>query len=368
MAFSQVVCVTLQIVSMGNVLDSCATIMNFSFLKRFLVSVAMLCIVTPLVVADDADINYKPQIHGTFRGRYESELRDGYGRFQVRNARLSARGMVAASIDYFMQMDLSANGKFYFLDAYARIGLGRGWRIKAGQFRMPFGVDIFRLPGDYIFSNRMFIAKQGFNYRQVGAQFIFDTRLGTLPLTLEGGMFNSASTVDHNVWQNKYNFAGKATLNVANVKLGASYASIVPDRVRINAADLFCGYKMGRWELIAEGLMKHYTHRRHKDSWAYAFSSVYVMPVKWGDFNALSFQGRFDGLTDHSSGAGTDTGALTTNDPGRNRVTLGSTLSCFRGPVHADVRLDFEKYFYRDKALNPAGTDDRLLIELIVKF
>ncbi len=342
--------------------------MDFGFLRRFLAGVAIACFVTPAALAEDAAVDYKPQIHGTFRGRYENELRDGYGRFQVRNARLSAKGMVAASIDYFMQMDLSANGKFYFLDAYARIGLGRGWRIKAGQFRMPFGVDIFRLPGDYIFSNRMFIAKQGFNYRQVGVQFIFDTRLGGLPLTLEGGMFNSASTVDHNVWQNKYNYSGKATLIVDNVKLGASYASIVPDKVRINAADVFCGYKVGRWEFIAEGLLKSYTHDAYKNSWAYSLSSVYVMPVKWGDFNAWSFQGRFDGLTDHSSGAGNDTGALTTNDAGRNRVTLGTTLSCFHGPVHADVRLDFEKYFYRDRTLNPSGTDDRVLIELIVKF
>lgn len=342
--------------------------MNSGFLKRFLAGIAMVCAVAPSVVAEDSVIDYKPQIHGTFRGRYELELRDGYGRFQVRNARMSAKGSVASSIDYFMQVDLSANGKFVFLDAYTRVGLGRGWRIKVGQYRMPFGIGIFRIPGDYIFSNRMFLAKQGFNYRQVGAQFIFDSRLGALPLTLEGGVFNSASTVDHNVWQNKYNFAGKATLKVDDVKLGLSYASIIPGTVRINAADLFCGYKAGRWEFEAEGLLKNYTRDSHKNAWAYAVSSVYVMPVKLGDFNALSFQGRFDGLTDHSSGIGNDQGQLVTNDPARNRVTVGSTISCVHGPVRADVRLDVEKYFYNDRTVTPSGTDDRILLELIVKF
>lgn len=342
--------------------------MDSGFLKGFLVGIAMVCMVAPSVVAEDADVDYKPQIHGTFRGRYENELRDGYGRFQVRNARISAKGMVAPSIDYFMQTDLCANGKFIFLDAYARIGLGRGWRIKVGQYRMPFGVGIFRIPGDYIFSNRMFLAKQGFNYRQVGAQLIFDTKLDELPLTLEGGMFNSASTVNHSVWQNKYNFAGKATLKAGDAKFGVSYASIIPDIVRINAFDLFCGYKAGRWELEAEGLLKNYAHHSYKNSWAYAVSSVYVMPVRCGDFNALSFQGRFDGLTDHSTGTANDLGQLVTNDPARNRVTVGTTLSCVHGPVRADVRLDVEKYFYRDKTLTPSGTDDRIVAELIIKF
>ncbi|MDE6609447.1 MAG: porin, partial [Muribaculaceae bacterium] len=83
--------------------------MDSGFLKGFLVGIAMVCMVAPSVVAEDADVDYKPQIHGTFRGRYENELRDGYGRFQVRNARISAKGMVAPSNDYFMQTDLSAN-------------------------------------------------------------------------------------------------------------------------------------------------------------------------------------------------------------------------------------------------------------------
>ena len=342
--------------------------MATNFFKRLILVAALSGVMPSFFAADDASVNYKPQIHVVFRGRYENELHDGYGRFQVRNARLSASGKVAPTINYFMQVDFSANGKFVFLDAYGRIALGHGWSIKAGQFRMPFGVDIFRLPAEYIFSNRMFIAKQVFNYRQVGAQFIYETHLGALPFTLEGGMFNSASTVDHNVWQKEYNFSGKATLVVNNMKFGVSYASIYPDKVRINAADLFAGYQLGRWEILGEGVMKTYTHHRYKKSWSYAVSGAYVMPVKWGEFNALSFQGRFDGLTDHSSGASNDLGELVTNDPARNRVTLGSTLSCHHGPVHADVRLDFEKYFYRDRTLNPSGTDDRVLIELIVKF
>ena len=330
--------------------------------------VMIVCAIAPSVSAADTETNYKPQIHGSFRGRYEMETRDGYSRFQVRNARMSVQGSVAPTIDYFVQVDFSDAGKFKFLDAYGRIALGRGWKIQAGQFRMPFGVEPFRAPSNYLFSNRSFLGKQGFNYRQVGAKLVFDTNVGALPLTLEGGVFNSASTADHNVWQKMFNFAGKALLKIDHVTIGAGFASIYPDSVRINAADVSLGYKIGRWAFEAEGLLKDYTHNSHKASWAYVATADYTMPVKWGDFNALSFQGRFDGLTDHSSGKRNSEGYLITDDPARNRVTVGSTLSCVRGPLHADVRLNYEKYFYRDKDIIPSGTDDRLLVELIIKF
>lgn len=148
--------------------------------------VMIVCAIAPSVSAADTETNYKPQIHGSFRGRYEMETRDGYSRFQVRNARMSVQGSVAPTIDYFVQVDFSDAGKFKFLDAYGRIALGRGWKIQAGQFRMPFGVEPFRAPSNYLFSNRSFLGKQGFNYRQVGAKLVFDTNVGALPLTLEG--------------------------------------------------------------------------------------------------------------------------------------------------------------------------------------
>lgn len=342
--------------------------MDFGFLRRFLVGVAIACIVTPVAVAGDAGVDYKPQVHGVFRGRYEMELHDGYSRFQVRNARMSMQGFVAPTIDYFVQVDFSNNGKFLFLDAYGRVALGRGWKIQAGQFRMPFGVEPFRGPFNYLFTNRSFLAKRAFNYRAVGAKFIFDTHIDALPLTIEGGVFNSASTVDHTVWQKKYNYSGKALLKVDHVTIGAGFASIIPDSVRINAVDFSLGYKIGRWAFEGEGLFKKYTHDSHQSAWAYVATADYDIPVKWGDFNVLSFQGRFDGMTDHSTGTRNSEGVLVTDDPARNRVTVGSTLSCMRGPVHADVRLNYEKYLYGDNDITPSGTDDRISLELIVRF
>ena len=50
-------------------------------------------------------IDYMPQIHGTFRGKYEMETEDGVSRFQVRNARLSVSGNILPVIDYYIQFD-----------------------------------------------------------------------------------------------------------------------------------------------------------------------------------------------------------------------------------------------------------------------
>ena len=340
--------------------------MRFNITKTFII-VIMAAGAFLTASASDNETDYKPQIHGVFRGRYEMELRDGYARFQVRNARMSAQGSVSHSVNYFVQVDFSDNGKFLFLDAYGNIALGRGWSIQAGQFRMPFGVEPFRGPNNYLFSNRSFLGKVGFNYRQVGAKLVFDTHIGTLPFTIEGGIFNSASTVNHNVWQKKYNFAGKAILKVNNTSIGVGLASKEPDSVRVNAADISIGYKIGRWAFEAEGIVKKYTHDSYKTNWSYVATANYVMPIKLGDFNALSFQGRFDGITDHSSGVRNASGKLITDNPAVNRISAGSTLSCIKGPFHADVRLNFEKYLYRDNSI-PSGTDDRMLLELIIQF
>lgn len=92
------------------------------------------------------------------------------------------------------------------------------------------------------------------------------------------------------------------------------------------------------------------------------------MPIKAGAFNRLSFQGRFDGMTAHSSGKRNSDGVLTTNDPARNRVTVGATISYVKKPVWLDIRADYEKYFYRHGVEPVLGQGDRLVLEMVLRF
>lgn len=49
----------------------------------------------------------------------------------------------------------------------------------------------------------------------------------------------------------------------------------------------------------------------------------------------------------------------------RQRATIGSTLTYTYKAVHADVRLNYEKYFdYKEGAYSP----DRFVAELVVRF
>lgn len=94
----------------------------------------------------------------------------------------------------------------------------------------------------------------------------------------------------------------------------------------------------------------------------------YFMPVKMGVFNQLSFHGRFDGMTDNSSGERNSAGFLEIDDNARNRVTIGATLSYILPNVKTDVRINYENYFYRDGIVAPAGDRDKILVELVVRF
>lgn len=310
-------------------------------------------------------VSYIPKVQGVIRARYEADVQNGYQRFQVRNARMSASGFVAPRIDYFLQVDFCDRGKVKILDAWGRIGLVDNLSLQAGQFRIPFGEDPFKAPATYIFSNRSFLGNQFMNIRAVGAKFIWRP---LSPLSIEAGAFNTTMISEHEVWNRALAYSAKVALKIGNTVVSTSFASLSPDSVRTNSADLAVGWKHGRWRAEAEGAYKHYTRHTHKDAWAYNLYGAYTMPVKAGQFNALSFHGRWDGLTAHSSALRLKDKQIITDSPARNRITAGLTLTAAYLPVYADIRLDYEKYFYHHDFHPLKGMGDRLTVELVVRF
>ena len=90
-------------------------------------------------------------------------------------------------------------------------------------------------------------------------------------------------------------------------------------------------------------------------------------------FKKISFLGRFDYMGDHSDGttygeAGSDReGLLTITDYARKRITGGVTFS-FGKPFQADLRLNYEKYFYDNNSLAKASEQDKIVVEMMVRF
>ena len=333
-------------------------------------AVAMSAAVTFPAQAEEApeaeSFSYVPNIHGAMRARWEDDLDASRSRFQLRNARVSLDGKIHPTIDYFLQVDLCDQGTMKFLDGWARIKVADGLKFQAGQFRMPFGVDPFKAPANYVFSNRSFIGKQVCNVRAVGAKITYD--FPKIPLTLEGGVFNPTSISDHTGWNSSYAYAGRAIYRIGTFKIDAGIQSLRPDEIRINLLDGCLNWTSGRWILEGEYMYKHYTNNAHKAVHAYNFWGDYHMPVKAGVFNRLSFQGRFDGMTAHSSGKRNADGELTTNDPARNRVTVGATISYVKKPVWLDIRANYEKYFYHHGVEPVLGQGDRLVLEMVLRF
>ncbi len=317
--------------------------------------------------ADTVKVNYRPNFHGTVRSRFEYATDGGEYRFQVRNARFSINGNICREISYFVNTDLCDRGKMKILDAWARAEFVPHLSLQAGQFRMPFGVDPFRAPHQYYFANRSFIGKQMCNYRAVGAMLIYD--FAALPLKLEAGAFNPYSIGDHTGWGKKLAGAGKATLGLGEFTLSAGASTIRPSGIRANLAGASLSWSHSRWIVEGEYMHKHYVHGAYKNAHAYSVFTNYYMPVNAGIFNRLSFQGRFDGITDHSNCAPDDEGVLKVTDNARNRITAGATLTCMKMKnMYFDFRVDYEKNFYRHDFKPTPEYGDKIVAEIVLRF
>lgn len=337
-------------------------------LRRFLSTLTFSIACCTATYAEPSDsISYIPHIHGTFRGRFEASTVESAYHFQVRNARVRMNGKIAPIADYFIQVDFRDRGSIKFLDAWARIWASKSIGFQAGQFRMPFGVDPFRAPNNYIFANRSFIGKSVCNFRAVGFKAIWHPE--NIPLNIEAGAFNPATISDHSTWHNKLAYATKLTYRIDNVNLATGFMSTAPDQVRANLIDGAVTWRNDRCLVEGEYMYKHYTHSHHKPCHAYNLFADYRMPIKTGFFNRLSFQARFDGMTAHSSAKRNEDEMIVTDNPASNRITAGSTISYKRSKsMSLDIRANYEIYIHNSNIETTPYNGDKAVIELVLNF
>lgn len=310
---------------------------------------------------------YLPEVHGTIRGKYEFQTTNGMQRFQVRNARIGLNGKILLIIAYKAEIDLSDEGNIKMLDAYASVVPDERWSVTIGQMRVPFTIDAHRSPHQQYFANRSFIAKQVGNVRDVGVTGAFLLKEG-LPLKLEGGLFNGSGLTHQKEWQRTLNYSVKFQLMPwQNYNLTLSTQKICPDHIGIYMYDIGTYYEFGNWHIEAEYLYKTYARNSFADVHAFHAFVNYDWLLKKGAFRKISFLGRYDSMGDHSDGTADKDGKLFITDYSRRRVTGGVTLS-FGKAFRADLRLNYEKYFYDKPALAKESEQDKLVMELMVRF
>lgn len=336
----------------------------------------MLCVPFALQAQEEnAKTDFTPQIHGTIRGKYEYQTEEGEGRFEVRNARISVNGQVARAVEYKAEIDLSDEGKIKMLDAYTRLKPAQGLSFTIGQMRVPFTIDAHRSPHQQYFANRSFIAKQVGNVRDVGATLGYKFNTG-IPVILEAGLFNgSGLTNQKDYWTTTLNYSAKAQVFLPHgFNITLSTQKIKPDAVSVNMYDAGVYWQAHGWHVEAEYLYKHYSKDAFKNVHAVDAFASYDIPLRKCFFSKVSPLVRFDYMSDHSDGmrynADGDedtTGQLIINDYRRSRLTGGVTFSIAK-PFISDIRINYEKYFYRTGAVAKTSEKDKLVIEFMTRF
>lgn len=310
----------------------------------------------------------KLQIHGTIRGKYEYQTELKENRFQVRNARVSFSGKVTPKAAYMAEIDLSEEGQIKMLDAYARIIPTPDFNITIGQMRVPFTIDAHRNPQMQYFPNRSFIAKQVGSVRDVGASVSYKHQ-GSFPFILEGGLFNGSGITNyHDFWRKGINFSTKAQLFFPQgFNLTLSTQKIKPDKVNIMMYDAGTYFEKNGWHIEAEYLFKKYHHKAYDDVHAVNVFGTYAFPLNNSFVTRISPLIRYDFMTDHSNGITDDSGKLFTTDYERSRVTGGVTLGLGL-PFQSDLRINYEKYFYRSGGVAKPSEMDKFVTELMIHF
>lgn len=342
--------------------------------KKLILPLLALCVGLPLHAQEEDKVDLTPKVHGTIRGKYEYQTEEGDGRFQVRNARVSLEGKVAKAVEYKAEIDLSDEGQIKMLDAYTKIKPVRGFDFTIGQMRVPFTIDAHRSPHQQYFANRSFIAKQVGNVRDVGATLGYSFNV-EIPIILQAGMFNgSGLTNQKDFWTNNINFSAKAQIFIPNgFNITLSTQKIRPDHISVMMYDAGAYYHAHGWHIEAEYLFKHYEDNAFKNVHAFDAFVNYDIPLRKCFFTKISPLLRYDYMSDHSDGMryldGEENteGSLMINDYQRSRITGGLTFSIAK-PFISDIRLNYEKYFYRSGAVAKPSERDKIVIEVMTRF
>lgn len=312
-------------------------------------------------------ISYVPKFAGTIRTNYQYLTRQEKGAFKVRNLRLGIEGNVAPIMSYRGEVDFADWGKVILIDAYIKLTPIKKLYFSMGQLRMPFTIAAHRMPHQQYFVNRTFLAKQGGSIRDIGITGGYT--VPKLPLTGQLGFFNCSGTGENKAFfTNTYGFSAKLISQFGGKwYVSGSTARLTRGMARIQMWDIGGYFHTDLWHIEAEYLRKLYVNGGCKPVNAWDIFVYRDFPLKSKTIKGVSGAVRYDYMGDHSSGNIDEKGKLIIDDPSRHRITLGSTLS-FKTKMQAEIRLNYEKYFFEKGVAPSLADDDRLVLELIAHF
>lgn len=336
-------------------------------MKRLLIllAIALSAAVAPVEAAAERSI-YIPTFTGTVRARYEYLTQENKGAFKVRDLRFGVDGYVAPIMNYSAEVNFSDWGKIALVNAFIGVTPLKGLNFKIGQQRIPFTIAAHRLPCEQYFVNRTFLAKHA-GIRDIGLSATY--AVPKIPLTAQASVFNCSGLGEHRIYfTNTYGFSVKlSSAFLPHWFVSASTAHQKRGTVWMQNWDLGGYFDNGLWHVEAEYLRKNYRHHSFDAVDACDFFVYRNFPIEKHNIAGVSGAVRYDFMTDHSSGVLNEQGILVADNPQCHRITAGATLS-LQTKFQADIRINYEKYFYKHGIL-PSPTDgDRIVLELIAHF
>lgn len=305
---------------------------------------------TDSVASSGMEWTYVPKFHGVMRTFYEFSSATGKSKFMVRNARLNAGGYILPMVDYYIQADFCDRGAIKLLDAYARLHPVDGLEVYAGQCRVPFSVESSRAPQLYHFTDVGLVATLG-NLRSVGVKAGY--RFPSVPVYVEGGVFNGSDRADHTQWNSQLTYSIKANASFAGFRPEVAFQSRVPGgqdgTPRFNQGNVSLSWTCGGFMIEGEYIYRGYTGSDDRAQ-AWDIFADYGFDVDWRMADRLSFQARYDGVID-------DPVILT-----RRRLTVGATAHYSYKATFVDFRVNFEQYFYNENVGTISPTDNNKLV------
>lgn len=308
---------------------------------------------------------YVPTFNGTARVRYEYLTQANEGAFKVRDLRVGLDGYVAPVMSYSAEVNFSDWGKVALVNAFIDLKPVKSLFFRMGQQRIPFTIAAHRTPAQQYFVNRPFLAKHA-GIRDIG--LVGGYTIPKIPLAVQASVFNCSGMGEHKLYfTNTYGFSVKIISQFhPNWYVSGSTAHQKKGTVWMQNWDIGGYFDNRLWHAEAEYLRKNYRHHAFDAVNSWDLFVYRNFPLKSTVVQGISGAVRYDYMSDHSSGVLSDEGKLTVDNPECHRLTLGSTLS-FRSKFQADIRVNYEKYFYRDGT--PSPTDgDRIVLELIAHF
>lgn len=152
-----------------------------------------------------------------------------------------------------------------------------------------------------------------------------------------------------------------------HVNLTVSCQKATNGEVNVMMYDAGAYWEDRHWHIEGEYLRKNYEHHAFRPVNAVDAFAAYRLPLKRG-LTAISFLGRYDYMSDHSKGIRDDSGHLAADDHARHRLTGGVTLSLGKQTLQADIRLNYEQYFYAKDVTPPTSERNKIVVEFVARF